>query len=121
MSEKGKLDYFNLDSRARAAQEQVAAVISPAHISIIRQIVMYIGVFVGILFSTAVSQLQSEEAISMAMNAGRIIVSAIVAFMIVPQVYQRLNPESPFIVQFGVFVQNGVFWSVAIDLIRETL
>jgi len=74
MSEKSRLDYFNLDSRARAAQEQATAVISPAHISIIRQIVMYMGVFVGILFSAAVSQLQSEEAITMAVNAGRIIV-----------------------------------------------
>lgn len=117
--EKSILGYFNLNSRARTGEEMAA--ISPAHISMIHQAVMYIGVLIGILFSTAVGQFQSGEQITLAMNTSKIIVSAVIALMVVPQVYGKLKPDSPFIVQFGLFVQNGVFWSVAIDLIRKTL
>lgn len=118
---KSMLDYFDLDSRARTAQERAAAAVSPAQLSIIRQVVMYIGVLIGILFSTAVSQFQSLEDITALMTTSKVLVSAVLALMVVPQVYEKLNPDSPFIVQFGLFVQNGVFWSVAVDLIRKTL
>lgn len=118
--EKSMLDYFNLESRARAGLER-APKLTEAHLSIIRQLIMYVGVFIGILFSTAVSQFETGETITLTMNVTRILVSAVIALMVVPQVYQRLNPETPFIVQFGLFVQNGVFWSVLIDLIRKTL
>ena len=116
---KSMLDYFDLDSRARTAQEKAAAAVSPAQLSVIRQVVMYIGVLIGILFSTAVSQFQSLEDITALMTTSKVFVSAVIALIVVPQVYEKLNPESPFIVQFGLFVQNGVFWSVAVDLIRK--
>ena len=117
--EKSMWDYFNLNSRARTGEEMAA--ISPAYISIIHQVVMYIGVIIGILFSTAVGQFQSGEEITLAVNTSKIIVSAVIGLMVVPQVYGKLKPDSPFIVQFGLFVQNGVFWSVAVDLIRKAL
>ena len=117
---KSMLDYFNLESRARAGLEK-APKLTEAHLSIIRQLIMYVGVLIGILFSTAVSQFNGEEAVTLTMNVTRFLVSAVIALMVVPQVYQRLNPESPFIVQFGLFVQNGVFWSVTVDLIRKAL
>ncbi|KYK34198.1 MAG: hypothetical protein AYK19_02850 [Theionarchaea archaeon DG-70-1] len=96
---------------------------APAHLSGIRQAIMYLGIFIGILLSTTLSEFKSEEIINISLTIGKVAISAIIAFMIVPQVYEKVNanPDSPFIVQLGLFVQNGVFWSVAVDLIAETL
>jgi hypothetical protein len=41
----------------------------------------------------------------------------------IPVVYEKLtlNPHAPFIVQFAIFVQNGVFWHMLIDSIGSVL
>ncbi|MBU7038616.1 MAG: hypothetical protein HXS52_11850 [Theionarchaea archaeon] len=33
----------------------------------------------------------------------------------------NLNPDAPFIVQFAIFVQNGVFWHMLIDSIGAVM
>jgi len=42
--------------------------------------------------------------------------------VIIPVVFEKLSvrPDAPFIVRFGLFVQNGVFWQVIIGSIGKT-
>jgi hypothetical protein len=62
---------------------------------------------------------QTDPAISIP----KVILSAAVAFVIIPVVYEKLNlnPDAPFIVQFAIFVQNGVFWHMLIDSIGAVM
>ncbi|MBU7028793.1 MAG: hypothetical protein HXS48_17800 [Theionarchaea archaeon] len=140
--------YFDLNYRARKAWKNGTAVVlqgtpkvfksetgchlewnspvlqsteNPGHMSLTRQILMYVGVFVGVLFSTAVSHFRSGEEITLAMTLGEVVAAAVIAFVIIPLVYEKLQlyPKAPFIVQFGLFVQNGVFWHVLIELVLK--
>lgn len=90
-------------------------------LSPIRQILMYLGIFIGILFSSAVNQFAEGGNVSITINIGILLISAIISFMIIPYVYEKLklNPGAPFIVQFGIFVQNGVFWHVIFNSIGK--
>ncbi|MBU7018344.1 MAG: hypothetical protein HXS44_12610 [Theionarchaea archaeon] len=126
------LDYFNLNTRARKAWGEAAkragardasGLVREGQLSPGQQLTMYVGLFVGVLFSAAVSQFRSGEDITLALTTGKVIGSAIIALMIIPHVYGklRLDPESPLLVQFGLFVQNGVFWSVIVDLASEAV
>ena len=80
------------------------------------QLLMYLGTFLGIVFSTAICQFRSGS-VHLELPIGEIILSAVIAVVIIPLVYEKLmlNPRAPLIVQFGIFVQNGVFWHVLID------
>jgi len=141
--------YFDLNDRAQKAQKDNGTALilqglpevlssetgchlewnSPAvqrkenhsRMSLTRQILMYVGVFIGVLFSTAVSHFRSGEEITLAMTLGEIVASAVIALVIMPLVYEKLQlyPKAPFIVQFGLFVQNGVFWHVLIELVLK--
>ena len=135
-------EYFNLNDRARkawnnnggkVAVDRDLPVISesgaykeitedPFTITLVHQIVMYLGTFMGVLLSTAVTHFRSGNA-DLTITVGEVVVSAVIAFIIVPLVYEKLivNPKAPFIVQFGLFVQNGVFWHILIDSIGSTL
>jgi cytochrome c oxidase assembly factor CtaG len=86
------------------------------------QLLMYLGTFLGIVFSTAISQFRSGS-VHVELPIGEIILSAVIAVVIIPLVYEKLmlNPRAPLIVQFGIFVQNGVFWHVLIDSIGSLL
>lgn len=93
-------------------------------LSSIKQVVLYLGLVIGIFFSDAVvkfgatngTTLDPETLFTLA-SLGRMGISFILALVIMPQVYEKLtvSPNSPFICQFGLFVQNGVFWSVTIN------
>ncbi|MBU7046660.1 MAG: hypothetical protein HXS54_09510 [Theionarchaea archaeon] len=91
-------------------------------ITLIHQIVMYLGTFMGVLLSTAVTHFRFGNA-DLTITVSEVILSAVIAFIIVPLVYEKLivNPKAPFIVQFGLFVQNGVFWHILIDSIGNIL
>ena len=93
------------------------------HLSPIRQIFMYFGIFIGVFFSTAVSQFKSGESFNIIINVGTILISAIIALILIPIVYEKLNlnPSLPFIVQFGLFVQSGVFWHVIINSVSKII
>ena len=86
------------------------------------QLLMYLGTFLGIVFSTAISQFRSGS-MHLEFPIGEIILSAVIAVVIIPLVYEKLmlNPRAPLIVQFGIFVQNGVFWHVLIDSVGSLL
>jgi hypothetical protein len=134
--------YFNLNERARKAWENNGGNLvlnsvqdvsensmqavdekeSPGHISVLHQLFMYFGTFLGVLLSTAVSHFRSGN-VDLTITVGHVIVSAVIALVIIPLVYEKLslNPKAPFIVQFGIFVQNGVFWHVLIESVGSIL
>jgi len=88
-------------------------------LSIRGQITMFFGVFIGVLFSTVVKEFRSSGSIDISIPTLRaIVISTIVALIIIPGAYKNieLDKSSPFIIQFGLFVQHGVFWDVAFDL-----
>jgi hypothetical protein len=91
-------------------------------LSFLHQLLMYLGTFLGIVFSTAICQFRSGN-IQLTLPIGEIILSAVIAVVIIPLVYEKLmlNPRAPLIVQFGIFVQNGVFWHVLIDSVGSLL
>jgi hypothetical protein len=95
---------------------------SPGHISLVHQLLMYLGAFIGVLLSTAVTHFRSGN-LDLTIPLGEVLVSAVIALVIIPLVYEKLmlNPKAPFVVQFGLFVQNGVFWHVLIDSIGSAL
>jgi hypothetical protein len=80
-------------------------------IPIAKQIVLYVGLFLGVIVSGVVSQFIGGQELKFNVSVGLIIVSAIIAIAIMPQVYQNLNPQTPFPAQLGIFVQNGIFWN----------
>ena len=106
----------NCCSRDSAEQENESA------ISVAHQLVMYIGTFIGVLLSTAVTHFRSGT-LELTITVGEVALSAVIALVIIPLVYEKLmlNPRAPLIVQFGLFVQNGVFWHVLIDSIGSIL
>lgn len=91
--------------------------------SLWEQIVMYLGILLGVIFSSAVQQFKSGGAVSLNVTIGSLVVAAIVALVVIPLVFEKLSvrPDSPFIVRFGLFVQNGVFWHVTISSIGKTV
>jgi hypothetical protein len=95
---------------------------NPTCLSVTRQLLMYLGTFLGVLVSTAVAHFRSGH-FDLTITAGEVVISGVIALVIMPLVYEKLmlNPKAPFIVQFGVFVQNGVFWHVLIDSIGSML
>jgi hypothetical protein len=94
----------------------------PGHLTVGTQVLMYLGTFLGVLLSTAVAHFRSGN-VNITITLGEVIASAIIALAIIPLVYEKLslNPKAPFIVQFGLFVQNGVFWHVLIDSIGSAM
>ncbi|MBU7022512.1 MAG: hypothetical protein HXS41_15800 [Theionarchaea archaeon] len=92
------------------------------YLSVVRQVLMYLGAFVGVLLSSAIMQFRSG-ALNPAISIPEVVLSAAVAFVIIPVVYEKLNlnPDAPFIVQFALFVQNGVFWHMLIDSIGAVM
>ncbi len=87
------------------------------------QALMYLGVFIGVLFSSAVAQFKSGNRISFNIGLATIVVSAVVALIVVPQAFEKLKmqPSAPIIVRFGFFVQNGVFWRVIFEAVGKAI
>jgi hypothetical protein len=122
----GILEYFDLNRDAeRATGGTVAAEkemlqsaghgrAAPRRMPLAEQLLMYSGIVLGVLFSTAVYQFKAGEAISLRITAVTLVVSLIVAFAILPAAYEKLKVkrDAPLLVRIGLFVQHGVFWNV---------
>ena len=136
------LKYFDLNNRASKAWiqisqttkeirteaegevkrvEEIRQIAPSVKLSPISQILMYLGIFIGVLFSSVVNQFAKGDSFSITINIGILLISTIISFTLIPIVYEKLklNPGAPFIVQFGIFVQNGVFWHVIINSIGK--
>jgi len=136
------LKYFDLNNRASKAWiqisqttkeirteaegevkrvEEIRQIAPSVKLSPISQILMYLGIFIGVLFSSVVNQFAKGDNFSITVNISILLISAVIAFTLIPIVYEKLklNPGAPFIVQFGIFIQNGVFWHVIINSIGK--
>jgi hypothetical protein len=82
----------------------------PEQLSILEQVMMYCGVLLGVYFSGMIRGQDFRPTLLLA---------AILALLIVPIAFEklRINPGSPLLVRFGLFVQNGVFWDVMLQAI----
>jgi hypothetical protein len=51
------------------------------------------------------------------------LISFVIALVIMQNVYEKLavNPKSYFLYQVGLFGQNGIFWSVILNIIDQAL
>jgi len=110
------------EAEAEITKEEEKRQMAPSvKLSPLKQIFMYLGILLGVLFSSAVNQFAKENSISITINIGILLISAIIAFMLIPIVYEKLklNPEAPLLVQFGIFIQNGVFWHVIFNSIGK--
>lgn len=101
--------------------EEIRQIAPSVKLSPISQILMYLGIFIGVLFSSVVNQFAKGDNFSITVNISILLISAVIAFTLIPIVYEKLklNPGAPFIVQFGIFIQNGVFWHVIINSIGK--
>ena len=92
-------------------------------INLFEQLLMYFGIAIGVFFSSYIDNFKAGESFSLVINWNTIIISMIVSLIIIPFVYNKLQIKSgtPFIVRFGFFVQNGVFWQVILEAIGKTI
>ena len=81
-------------------------------LSLADQLLMYLGVLVGVYFSGVIRAQTSKPTL---------ILAAFIALTIVPVAFEKLsiNPKAPLLVRFGLFVQNGVFWDVMFQAISS--
>jgi hypothetical protein len=94
---------------------------SIALIPVWQQGVFYLGTVVGVLFSSSIMQFQAGREVTTSFTVITILLSAVIALILMPSIYeQAIKPQSPFIVQLGLFVQAGVFWSVVFTTIGRT-
>jgi hypothetical protein len=84
------------------------------------QALFYLGTVIGVLFSSSVIQFQSGKAVTFNITVVTVTLSAIVGLILMPFIDKKgIKPDSPFVVQLGLFVQAGVFWSVVFTLIGK--
>jgi hypothetical protein len=88
-------------------------------LSAAQQFLMVIGVFVGVIFSDVIGQFQNGSQVTIGLTIGKIGVSVLVALILTPVAFSRLDPSSPYIVKFALFIQSGVFWRVIIETIAK--
>jgi hypothetical protein len=118
------LGYFNLSKRAiKGRLKKSGASGNGESMSPISQVFLYVGILIGVVFSNAVTQFSGGTEPKITINVVTAVISAIVALVVVPYVYQKLtlDPKSPFIVQFGFFVQHGIFWQVIMGAIGKAI
>lgn len=92
-------------------------------LSLLSQLLIYLGVLVGVVFSSSVDKFKGGAPISLTITYSVFLIAAVVAFAIFPQVYEklRLTPDVPLLVQFGLSVQNGIFWHVLFTAIGTAI
>jgi hypothetical protein len=89
--------------------------------SFLNQIVMYFGTFIGVFFSEYVKDFKAGNNVVLSITWLRILIVGVVAIIIIPPIYEKfkVHPTSPFIVRFGLFVQNGIFWQAIVNVIGK--
>lgn len=112
-----------LDLNERAQNSSSVASTESSRMPLWEQIVVYAGLVLGVLFSSAVTDARAGQALSFDISPAQIGISLFVALVITPTVFQKLsaNPDSPLLVRFSLFVQNGAFWPVLFDAIGTSM
>jgi hypothetical protein len=127
------LGYFDLNRRRAESASGLVPISPPSggiaapprpgdHIPIWQEIVYYLGTVVGVLVSSAITQFKAGTIPTLTINLTTVVVAIVIALVIIPNFYAKVVKEdAPFIVQLGLFVQNGVFWSVALTAIGKAI
>jgi hypothetical protein len=91
--------------------------------SLSRQAVVYLGVVIGVVFSSAVTQFKAGEGPTFDVSLAVVALAAIIGLVIFPQVYEKLSirTDAPLLVQLGFAVQSGVFWHVLFNLVGKAM
>jgi len=81
------------------------------------QIVLYVFLVVGILFSDSVQAMTKDTNLLDAISWNTFFLSLIVGFTVFPQIYKELTKkgDTTFFINICLCVQNGVFWKAIID------
>ncbi|MBI4087159.1 hypothetical protein HY416_04260 [Candidatus Kaiserbacteria bacterium] len=87
------------------------------------QLVLYAGVIIGVLFSSTVRQFQDGAVALPKLGFASVLIAAVVSLIIIPIVFDKLkvNPDAPFIIRFGLFVQHGAFWHILLVAIGKAI
>jgi hypothetical protein len=89
------------------------------------QLAMYFGTLIGVLLSFLLRQLDSGQTphLTSVLTWFNFALSALLPFFIIPHAYRKadVDPDTPSLVKFGLFVQNGTFWPVIIGLVGKTI
>ena len=106
---------------ANVGLETGSEMLLPKRMTWWEQAVMYLGVVVGILFSSVADQFKNGQALHFHFSWSVLAASMFIALIIIPLVFEKLKvqADSPFIVRLGLFVQNGVFWQVVIGVVAK--
>ena len=112
--EEGITKSFEILSQKTALDEKTL-------ISAAKQVLMYIFLFAGVVLSKAINQFQKGESVDLGLNMGALVVSAAIALILIPKVYEilRVYPKAPLLLQLSLFFQTGVFWNVVIDALAK--
>ncbi len=126
------LDYFDLNKRAQVQNVVMLPLPSsssaPTHstksaqppLPLWKQLTFYLGTIIGVIFSSSIMQFQAGKATVISLTITTVILSTVIALVIMPHIYERaLKPDAPLIIQLGLFVQEGVFWSVLLTSIGK--
>ena len=120
--------YFDLNERTPQPEILLSGIDGPLkygatagiQMPFTEQILLYVGTVIGVLFSSVIMEFNSGNPVSLAgFNITTLLISAVIALFIIPVVYEKLKvmPDTPILVRFGLFVQQGVFWQVAFSAI----
>lgn len=118
------------EEKKAGGQEKIAEAVppaagaaAPAHLPVGKQLVIYLSVVVGVLFSSAVDQFKRGETPALDVRVGVVAVVAVVGLVIFPQAYEKLRLSStlPLLVQVGLSLQNGIFWHVLFTAIGKAI
>jgi len=120
------LKYFDLNNRVHREEYSAKtfgtlskgmALDEKALLSAAQQVLMYFCLFAGVLMSKAIDQFQRGQSVNLALDKTALVVSAAIALVLVPKVYEllRVYPKASLLLQVSLFFQTGVFWNVIID------
>ena len=78
------------------------------------QILMYLGVLLGVCFRDLMLEQEAQVNLPFA---------AMIALAVVPIVFEKLSikPRSPLQFRFGLFVQHGMFWDAILEVAGSNL
>ncbi len=85
-----------------------------AEMPLVQQVVLYLVVVVGVVFSEAVAMARNGGPITVDLDRRWLLVACIVALVVFPAVWREIGSltEASLLVQMGMAAQGGVFWGV---------
>jgi len=111
---KNNLEGFMLYSlRSEGASTPTQPAAHPNQMSFIEQIVMYLGIVLGVIFSSTVMNYSNNGVIDFTFSFGTMVIAFLVGLFIMPYVFEKVAfVGKPVLIQFSLFFQNGVLWQV---------